>query len=90
MPKLNNKTLQKQERKTHLANVLKAQKGILGYTEEQMGQAFLRKGRGGYNNRIKDPGTATLNELFIMAEKLNMRVPELLGYKLDENEKALI
>ena len=90
MPRINNKAARKQERKTHLANILKAQRGIFGYTSEQMGKMFLRKGRGGYQNRIKDPGTTTLNELFIIAERLNTTVPELLGYKLDEKEKALI
>lgn len=90
MPKLSNKTAHQQEKKVHLANILKAQKGIRDFTEEQMGKTFLKMGRSGYRSRIKDPGTTTLNEMFFIADKLNMRVPELLGYVLDEKEKSLV
>jgi len=83
MPKVNLNALsqERKEHAKHMISMLKAQKGIHDYTNEEMGKIFFGKGRRTYENRLERPERMTLEEMFKLSEKLHVTVPELLGYK---------
>lgn len=61
-----------------LVGNVKAERSRNGLSIEEVAIAF-RKKKSTYINRMNDPRNFTIEEIFRLADKLHMTVPELLG-----------